>query len=116
MGSVRRRKNKDYYAVIEGRLDKPTIFSSWYYSQTDFEYQTDLEFIRGDAHPRVTGCSNRHKGFLTIEEARKYMAKHGVAEYDEVIKDMSVDTTPKRMSMAYYAVAFGRDPGIYPEW
>ena len=30
MGSVRRRKNLEYYAVVTGRVDEPTIFSSWY--------------------------------------------------------------------------------------
>lgn len=24
------RKNKEYYAVLAGRVDEPTIFSSWY--------------------------------------------------------------------------------------
>ena len=25
-----RRQNKEYYAVVSGRIDTPTIFSSWY--------------------------------------------------------------------------------------
>jgi len=95
----RPRKNKAYYAVIEGRLDCPTIFSSW-----------------GDVHPRVTGCLSRFRGFLTLEDARKWMAKSKVEKYEEVIKDGAEDTTPDRKDNAFYAVAYGLKVGIHKGW
>ncbi|MCJ1479360.1 hypothetical protein MMC13_008045 [Lambiella insularis] len=95
MGSLSRRKNKEYYAVVEGRVEEPTIFSSW-----------------GDAHPRVTGCRAEHKAFFTVGEARDWMRQKGFHEPKEVLKDTAVDTTPERNSIAYYAIAYGRNPGI----
>ncbi|KAJ9607040.1 hypothetical protein H2200_008112 [Cladophialophora chaetospira] len=95
MGSLSRRKNKEYYAVIKGRVEGPTIFSSW-----------------GDAHPRVTGCYADHKAFLTIEEAREWVRRKGFCEPKEVLKDTAIDTTPERNSVAFYAIAYGRNPGI----
>ncbi|KAK4075244.1 hypothetical protein Purlil1_12718 [Purpureocillium lilacinum] len=91
--------NKEYYAVIKGRVDEPTIFSSW-----------------GDAHPRVTGCSSKHKGFHTIEAAKNWMRKHGVKRPNEVIKDGAGETTPLPGSRAFYAVANGKKPGITEYW
>ncbi|KAK4103556.1 hypothetical protein N658DRAFT_494048 [Parathielavia hyrcaniae] len=96
---VSKRKNKDYYAVIEGRINEPTIFSSW-----------------GDAHPRVTGCRSVHKSFDTIEEAREYMKKMGATRPQEIIKDGAGDTTPTWNSEAFYAVANGTRPGVYLYW
>ncbi|KAG9235622.1 hypothetical protein BJ875DRAFT_503914 [Amylocarpus encephaloides] len=94
-----RRPNMEYYAVVSGRIDEPTIFSSW-----------------GDAHPRVTGCSSVHKAFVALEDAREYTKSKGVKEPKEVIKDGAGETTPPRGSQAFYAVAHGRKPGIYPYW
>ncbi|KAL3421822.1 hypothetical protein PVAG01_05978 [Phlyctema vagabunda] len=94
-----RRQNMEYYAVIRGRIDEPTIFSSW-----------------GDAHPRVTGCSSVHKAFLTLEDALGYMKRNGVTAPKVVIKEGAGSTTPVRDSQAFYAVAHGRKPGIYPYW
>ncbi|KFY37956.1 hypothetical protein V495_06827 [Pseudogymnoascus sp. VKM F-4514 (FW-929)] len=94
-----RRKNKEYYAVVNGRVDEPTIFSSW-----------------GDVHPRVTGCHAKYKAFLTAEAARAYMKKEGVAEPREVIKAGAGMTSPSWGSDAYYAVAHGKQPGITPYW
>lgn len=71
---------------------------------------------RGDAHPRVTGCSSVHKAFLSLEDARGYMKKKGVTAPKEVIKDGAGSTTPVRDSQAFYAVAHGRNTGIYPYW
>ena len=68
-------------------------------------------FDRGDAHPRVTGCRAVHEAFHTIEDARIYMIGKGASETKEVIKSTE-DTTPERNSMAYYAVAYGANPGI----
>lgn len=73
-------------------------------------------FDRGDAHPRVTGCSSGLKAFVTLEDAREYMKRKGVTEPKEVIKDGAGETTPLRDDQAFYAVAHGRKPGIYPYW
>ncbi|ORY00738.1 hypothetical protein BCR34DRAFT_637791 [Clohesyomyces aquaticus] len=79
-----RRKNKEYYAVFQGRVDEPTIFSSW-----------------GDAHPRaIGGCSSQHSAFVTIKEAREYMMKKGTSTCKEVIKS-TTDTTPEEDSMGF---------------
>ncbi|CAI6226428.1 unnamed protein product [Periconia digitata] len=95
-----RKKNKEYYAVFSGRVDEPTIFSSW-----------------GDAHPRVTGCEAVMKGFASIEKARQYMKELGISECKEVIKETALNTTPANNDTAYYAVAYGSEgPCIKPYW
>lgn len=71
---------------------------------------------RGDAHPRVTGCPSKHESFFTIEDARAYMNRNGVTEPKEAIKDGAGETTPLRGSVAFYAVAHGKRPGIYTYW
>ncbi|KAE8395827.1 hypothetical protein BDV23DRAFT_144886 [Aspergillus alliaceus] len=90
-------KNKEYYAILSGRLDEPTIFSSW-----------------GDAHPRMTGCDSRNKSFYTLQEAQSFMEENGVNRPTLVIKDGAGKTTPLRGDKAFYAVANGSNPGIYP--
>ncbi|KAL0942304.1 fungal specific transcription factor [Colletotrichum truncatum] len=96
---VSKRKNKEYYAVFKGRVDEPTIFSSW-----------------GDAHPRVTGCHAKFKGFDTIDKARLYLKGLGASEHKEVIKNGNIPTTPEWNSEAFYAVAYGSKPGIHAYW
>ncbi len=71
---------------------------------------------RGDAHPRVTGCSSEHAAFFTLEDAREYMKSKGVVESKEVIKDGAGETTPQWDSQAFYAIANGKKPGIYEYW
>ncbi|KAL1868930.1 hypothetical protein Daus18300_005766 [Diaporthe australafricana] len=93
----RKAKKIEYFAVVKGRIDEPTIFSSW-----------------GDAHPRVTGCESIHKGFPTIEEARNYMFENRVPKPKEDLKEGAGETTPIPNSLYYYAVASGDKPGIYP--
>ncbi|RYC79463.1 hypothetical protein BFJ63_vAg17655 [Fusarium oxysporum f. sp. narcissi] len=93
------KQNKEYYAVVKGRVDRPIIFSSW-----------------GDAHPRVTGCHSEYSSFYTIDDARAYMSKKGVEDAEEVIKDGAGETTPLPDGPIYYAVAYGSQPGIYPFW
>jgi hypothetical protein len=44
------------------------------------------------------------------------MKVKGVSEFEEVIKDTALDTTPTRNSVAYYAVAHGVTPGIKAVW
>lgn len=98
MGSKRIR-NKEFYAVLKGRVDEPTIFSSW-----------------GDAHPRVTGCASTFKGFRTLEESRAYLNENGASEHQEIIKNGAGETTPIWNSEGFYAVAYGGRPGIYNYW
>lgn len=44
------------------------------------------------------------------------MNSEGVTEPQEVIKDGAGETTPVRGMQAYYAVANGKQHGIYPFW
>jgi hypothetical protein len=44
------------------------------------------------------------------------MDRNGISEYKEVIKDAAGNTTPKKESTAYYAVAHGTTPGIKSVW
>ncbi|KAF2703981.1 hypothetical protein K504DRAFT_463056 [Pleomassaria siparia CBS 279.74] len=94
-----RKKNNEYYAVISGRIDTPTIFSSW-----------------GDVHPRVTGCESVWEGFFSRIEAELYMRKNGVSNFETVIKDTALNTTPVKGDEPYYAVANGSAPGIKRAW
>ena len=107
------RQNMEYYAVVSGRIDEPTIFSSWYLHFRLVRLRLIIS-DRGDAHPRVTGCASVQKAFLTLEDARGYMTKKGVTAPKEVIKNGAGSTTPVSDSEAFYAVAHGRKPGIYP--
>lgn len=111
----RRRKNKEYYAVVNGRVDEPTIFSSWYFLSY-IVARNRLIAYRGDVHPRVTGCHAKYKAFFTTEGARAYMNKEGVTEPKEVIKAGAGMTSPSWGSNAYYAVAHGKQPGITLYW
>ncbi|KAK6065238.1 hypothetical protein SCUP234_12653 [Seiridium cupressi] len=96
---TRKAKNKEYYAVLKGRVDGPTIFSSW-----------------GDTHPRVTGCVSIFKGFRTLGEARTYLEDRRASEPQEILKNEAGETTPIWNSMGFYAVANGERPGIYNYW
>jgi hypothetical protein len=72
-------------------------------------------FIRGDAHPLVTGFSSKippYKGFVTLAEAEVHMTEIGVENYKYKIKDGAGETTPHKGQIAYYAVANGRNPRI----
>lgn len=67
---------------------------------------------RGDAHPRVTGCTSLHSAFETLEEARTYMKKMGTTQPKEILKLDAGETAPLDGN-GYYAVANGVNPGIY---
>ncbi|CAN9302553.1 unnamed protein product [Alternaria alternata] len=116
MVSPKRKKGSQYYAVVTGRLDEPTIFSSWYASLELQQMALELNLTRGDVHPRVTDCENLYQSFCSIQEARGYMEQTGCATFKEVIKETALDTTPTKHNMAYYAVANGANPGIYDVW
>jgi viroplasmin and RNaseH domain-containing protein len=57
-----------------------------------------------------------YKAFVTLEDAQEYMKEREVTEPKEVIKVGAGETTPLRGSQAFYAVAHGRKPDIYPYW
>jgi hypothetical protein len=44
------------------------------------------------------------------------MKAHGVYQYKKVIKQTALDTKPYNQNDAFYAVANGSEPGIYPGW
>ncbi|KAB8077674.1 hypothetical protein BDV29DRAFT_167919 [Aspergillus leporis] len=88
-------QHNEYYAAFTGRVEEPTIFSSW-----------------GDAHPRVTGCTSLHGAFETLEDARAYMKRMGATQAKEVMKVDAGETAPLNGNR-FYAVANGVNPGIY---
>lgn len=71
-------------------------------------------FYRSDAHPRVTGCASEHKGFGNLGEAQKYMEMKGVKQPKLVTKEEAKENMPLPGNEAFYAVANGRNLGIYP--
>ncbi|KAJ5523287.1 hypothetical protein N7513_012831 [Penicillium frequentans] len=92
-----KRKNKEYYAILKGRVEEPTIFSSW-----------------GHAHPRITWYDGAvSRSFTTLKEARGYMKEEGVPKSIEIIRSEDENTTPEGGN-GFYAVANGNNPGVYP--
>ncbi|OHF03264.1 hypothetical protein CORC01_01317 [Colletotrichum orchidophilum] len=83
----RKTKATKFYAVFKGRVDEPTIFSSWY-----------------------------HFRFLSLQKALDYMKNLNVLAPRRVIKEGTGVSTPDEASDGYYAVANGRKPGIYQDW
>ncbi|KAF4480478.1 hypothetical protein CGGC5_v011024 [Colletotrichum fructicola Nara gc5] len=66
-----RTKATEFYAVYAGRVDEPTIYSSW-----------------ADAHPRVTGYSAAvFKSFSSLQKALDYMKDRGAPAPRRVIKE-----------------------------
>ncbi|KAF4894954.1 hypothetical protein CGCFRS4_v006236 [Colletotrichum fructicola] len=64
-------KATEFYAVYAGRVDEPTIYSSW-----------------ADAHPRVTGYSAAvFKSFSSLQKALDYMKDRGAPAPRRVIKE-----------------------------
>ncbi|CBF82335.1 hypothetical protein AN9202.2 [Aspergillus nidulans FGSC A4] len=91
---------KNYYAIYKGRVDRPTIVSSW-----------------AQAHPRVKEYNGAdHEGFDTLEEARNSMQKRGFSEYSEVIKGNQASKTVPRSTERFYAVAYGKSTGVFKDY
>lgn len=61
----------------------------------------------------MTGCSSKNKSCYTLQEARAYMELMGATKVKEVIKSGAGETTPLGGN-GFYAVANGKNPGIYP--
>ncbi|KAH0148043.1 hypothetical protein KCU86_g22435, partial [Aureobasidium melanogenum] len=96
-----RKKNKESYAVLEGhRLAQPTIYSFW-----------------AKAHVRTTGYSPKRKvffkSFYDLQTAKDFVFANCGGRYELDIKSEKEQTTPENNAQAYYAVANGRNPGIY---
>lgn len=72
------------------------------------------QFCRGDAHPRVIGCKAEHKAFDDLQKAKDYMEENGVKQPKPVFKEGAGETMPLPGNEAFYAVANGRNLGIYP--
>ncbi|KAL4762226.1 RNase H1/viroplasmin domain-containing protein [Aspergillus foveolatus] len=88
---------KNYYAIYKGRVDRPTIVSSW-----------------AQAHPRVEEFNGAdHEGFDTLEDARNSMQKRGFSEFSEVIKGNQASKTVLRPAERFYAVAYGISTGVF---
>lgn len=109
-------KNKEYYAVLKGRVKEPTIFSSWFVHTWYCKRSVTNVSDRGDAHPRVTGCESKHRSFYTLADARQQMKEWNVPNPLEILKHEAGKTTPLPNTEGFYAVAYGTRPGIYPSW
>jgi len=71
--------------------------------------------IRGKAHPLVTCASGaKHKAFQTFQRAKQSMSEMGITLYMSDVTSDSENTTPLSNHEAFYAVAYGRKPGIKP--
>lgn len=67
---------------------------------------------RGDAHPRVTGCTSSYGAFKSLEEVRTYMKDIGVTQAKEVTKADVGETAPLYGS-GFYTVVNRVNLGIY---
>ena len=64
----------------------------------------------------MIGCPSIYEGFVTLEEAQAYMSQNKVTEPREVIKEGAGETRPLCKRDTFYAVAYGKRPGIYTDW
>ncbi|KAJ5111699.1 hypothetical protein NUU61_001329 [Penicillium alfredii] len=93
-------KSDKFYAIYKGRVDKPTIYSSW-----------------SQAHPRVIGCEGAdHQKFDTLKDARKEMEERGFEDIDIFVKKSAeIKVTPMRKGK-HYAVAGGKNTRVFTAW
>ncbi|KAJ5335710.1 uncharacterized protein N7506_005646 [Penicillium brevicompactum] len=97
-------KSDKFYAVYKGRVDKPTIYSSW-----------------SQVHPRVIECEGAdHQKFDTIEDARRAMKERGFEENDIDVDifdkgSAEIKVTSLRKGK-HYAVAGGKSTGVFIAW
>ncbi|ODM16944.1 hypothetical protein SI65_07342 [Aspergillus cristatus] len=96
--------SRKYYAVYTGRVDKPTIYSSW-----------------AQAHPRVIQCKNEYKEFKTRQDAINWLVGemqatniHDATEDGDMVRSSSSSPSPSKKK--YYAVAYGRQTGVFHNW
>jgi viroplasmin and RNaseH domain-containing protein len=76
--------------------------------------------VRAKAHVRTTGYRTKRKvifeGFRTLQEAEAFMRGNCGHRYKLDIKSEKEQTTPESKAVAYYAVANGRNPGVYRDY
>lgn len=76
--------------------------------------------VRAKAHVRTTGYRTQRKvifqGFRTLRTAEAFMRRNCGHRYILDIKSAKEQTTPESNAVAYYAVAIGRNPGVYPDY
>ncbi|KAJ5471819.1 hypothetical protein N7539_008762 [Penicillium diatomitis] len=93
-------KSDKFYAVYKGRVDKPTIYSSW-----------------SQAHPRVIECEGaEHKKWDTLEDARKGMKDRGFEDVDIFVKKSAETKIASLRKDKYYAVAGGKTTRVFTSW
>ncbi|KAJ5184620.1 hypothetical protein N7491_007509 [Penicillium cf. griseofulvum] len=90
---------KKVYVIYRGRVDKPTIYSSW-----------------GHAHPKVREFSGADfKEFDTLEDARNSLKEKGFEEYETFLKPEG-NASSSQPRGKYYAVACGNMVGVFRDW
>ncbi|KAJ5751465.1 uncharacterized protein N7511_008430 [Penicillium nucicola] len=93
-------RSDKFYAVYKGRVDKPTIYSSW-----------------SQAHPIVIGCEGAdHQKFDTLEEARKAMKGRGFEDVDIFVKKSAETKVTSLQKGKHYAVAGGKSTRVFTSW
>ncbi|KAK2741271.1 hypothetical protein FQN55_008368 [Onygenales sp. PD_40] len=99
----REREDSEFYAVYNGRVDKPTIYSSW-----------------AHAHPRVTECNfANHKKFSSFRAAWRSMKRRGFTDVEVDLRALDAAEEKKILQSPrgdYYAVAYGKNAGIFKDW
>ncbi|KAL4983811.1 hypothetical protein BDW68DRAFT_181258 [Aspergillus falconensis] len=91
---------RNYYAIHKGRVDQPTIFSSWV-----------------QVHPRVVGYNGaKHQCFDTLEDARNWVQGEGRNEFSEIVKSKLASKTSQRPRGKFYAIAYGRTTGVFEDY
>ncbi|KAK6823444.1 hypothetical protein RU639_006144 [Aspergillus parasiticus] len=89
-----------FYAVYRGRVDRPTIYSSW-----------------SQVHPRVIGCKDAdQQKFDTLQEARDAMISRGFTDPKEVIVPITEGKAGPLGHGKFYAVAGGRTTEVFTDW
>ncbi|KAL5334262.1 hypothetical protein BJX70DRAFT_378667 [Aspergillus crustosus] len=90
----------NFYVVYKGRVDDPTIFSSW-----------------AQVHPKVTEYSGAdHEGFETLEYARNSLRKRGFSKFTEVVKNGSGKKNITKRGEKFHAIAYGKNTGIFEDY
>ncbi|KAF4766201.1 hypothetical protein N7455_005150 [Penicillium solitum] len=93
-------KSDKFYAVYQGRVDKPTIYLSW-----------------TQAHPRVIECKGAdHQKFNTFEDAHKAMKERGFEDVDIFVKRSAETKVTSLRKGKHYAVAGGKTTRVFTAW
>ena len=122
------KKNMEYYLVVKGfRLRRPIIYSSWLVGSSNLPhayrpctsltpYADTSSWQRAKTHIRIAGFPDADdQSSKTFEEAIE-SAKSRKINCTAEIASCNKNTTPEKDAEAYYAVAYGKKPGIYHTW